>query len=467
MLHLYELHGDRLAFDSESGALHLLDHVSWDVLSACAASGGPRPDPVRMAALERKFGSEAAACLDEANRLVADGSLFRPAEQVDLSHLYPEDPPVKAMCLHVSHDCNLRCAYCFAGTGDFGTGRRLHMTSETGRMAVDFLIRASGRRVNLDLDFFGGEPLLNWPLVEELTRYCQVRGTESGKRIRLTLTTNATLLDERKMAFLDEHMDNVVLSLDGRPEIHDRMRPRAGGQPSCHDVTERILAFLQRRGSRQSYVRGTFTRMNPDFDRDVLHLASLGITAISMEPVVLPDGHPLALGQDDLPAVEAAYDRLALAMDRMRQEGRGFRFFHFDIDLEDGPCALKRLKGCGAGCEYVAVTPDGDIYPCHQFVGETPFRLGTLRDAMASDNPRSTLDPSLRRRFADLLPASRPECLSCFARRFCSGGCAANSYHASGDIRGLYPLGCALQKKRLECALWLKAREGCHKEESA
>ncbi len=450
MVHLFELLGRHLAFDVESGSLHEFDALGAAVLSAYVRDGGLRPAPDGL-----PDDPEAAAAADEIDRLIAAGTLFAADAVPVVEDLYPEDSPVKAMCLHISHDCNLRCSYCFAGTGDFGTGRRVHLDEATGRNAVEWLILASQGRRNLDVDFFGGEPLLNMPVVESLTAYCERRAEETGKRIRLTLTTNAALLDERRAAFIDAHMDNVVLSLDGRPEAHDRMRPFAGGRGSYDVVADRIRAFAERRGDRPFYVRGTFTRENLDFAADVSHIESLGIGPVSLEPVVAPDDKAYAIREEDLPAVLAEYERLAEHCLASARRGSPLHFFHFEIDLDGGPCAYKRIKGCGAGAEYVAVTPEGDIYPCHQFVGMPEFRMGNVNDA--ARDPSYRLDPALRARFRALLVPDKPECRDCWARYFCSGGCAANAYHAEGRIDGQYAVGCAMQKKRLECALWLKA----------
>ncbi len=452
MIHLFQTNGDRLAFDPQTGALHTLDETAFEVLQAYNLLDGRRPDHATLDALAARFGEEVHACADEIDQLIRSRLLFVPTEPMpDLSVLYPDKPRIKAMCLHVAHDCNLRCGYCFAGTGDFGTGSRVRMDEETGKKAIDFLIRESGPRKNLDIDFFGGEPLLNWPVVVALTGYCEKRGAEAGKNIRLTITTNATLLDAEKTDFINAHMKNCVLSMDGCPDTHDRMRPDAGGKGSYQLVSRRILEFVKARKGLEHYVRGTFTRRNLDFSRDVLHIASLGIDQISVEPVVAADGSGYELRKEDLPAIRDEYDRLAAAYVEKRRSGDGFHFFHFNIDIEGGPCAYKRLKGCGAGCEYIAVTPEGDIYPCHQFVGLTDFRMGNLHDDPV------TLDAGIRERFSRLLVPSKPECAGCWARSYCSGGCAANAFHATGDIGSVYTIGCELQKKRIECALWIKA----------
>ncbi|MDI9497457.1 MAG: thioether cross-link-forming SCIFF peptide maturase [Bacillota bacterium] len=455
MLHHFTLHGDTIVFDSESLVLLSVDHPvrllleaapdgSWEQLSDAALT--------RLAAESGVSVSDIESCRSELIALREEGCIHAPEQQAGFSDLYPDEPRIKSMCLHLCHDCNLRCRYCFAGTGDYGTGRRNFLAPETGRRAVDFLIEASGPRRQLYIDFFGGEPLLNWDTVVALTEYCETAGPRHGKDIRLTLTTNAVLLDEAKARFLDRHMKNVVLSLDGRPEVNDRMRPAPNGRSSYRPVVDNILRFARLRGNREHYVRGTYTSENCDFDRDVLHLAALGLEQLSMEPVVASPDQPYAIGPDDLPAIEAAYERLALAWLRRREEGRPFAFFHFNLDLEGGPCLYKRLKGCGAGIEYCAVAPDGSVYPCHQFVGDEDFRLGTV-----FERPEK-LERQIREKFRTLLLTSRPDCRRCWARYLCAGGCAANNYHASGALDGRYEIGCRLQLKRLECALWLEAK---------
>lgn len=451
MLHLFEINQDRLAFDSESGSLHLLDETAFKVLQAWSAAGGCKPAPELLEPLLAALGAEAVDCSQEIEELVAAGLLFAAQEPVNLSQLYPDQPRIKSMCLHLCHDCNLRCEYCFAGTGDFGTGERTMLDLATGQKAVEFLIAASGARRNLDIDFFGGEPLLNWPVVVALTGYCERRAVETGKSIRLTITTNAVLLDAAKTEFINEHFKNCVLSIDGRPEVHNRMRPDAGGHGSYDRVAAHIRSFVAARGDQEYYLRGTYTRENLDFAADVLHLASLA-SQISVEPVVAPAGCGYEIRPEDVPVIEKEYEKLALAMIDAAADGQPFNFFHFMIDLSGGPCAFKRLKGCGVGMEYCAVTPAGDIYPCHQFVGLPQFKMGNVLEQPVR------LDSAVQEQFRQLLVPDKPACQACWARFFCSGGCAANAWHASGKVDGLYETGCALQKKRLECALWLRAR---------
>lgn len=453
MVHLFTFAQDRLAFDSESGALYLLDEVSYAVLEALIAADSQDLKRIELPELATRFGETAVhEALIEISQLIENGSMFAPTQEVSLEQLYPEKPLIKSMCLHISHDCNLRCRYCFAGTGDFGTGKRSMLTEETGRKAIDWLIAGSGSRRNLDIDFFGGEPLINWPVVVALTHYAEEAGSKAGKNIRLTITTNAIQLDAEKTAFINEHMKNCVLSIDGRPEVHDRMRPDAGGKGSYERVMNSIRNFIAERGDKEYYARGTFTRHNLDFAADVMHLADQGIDQISLEPVVAAAGCGYELRQEDVPAILAEYEKLALDYAARREAGKPFNFFHFMIDTDHGPCAYKRLKGCGVGSEYCAVTPDGDIYPCHQFVGQEEFCLGNVHTEPVM------LDADLTAAFSKLMVPNKPDCQNCWSRYFCSGGCAANAYAATGRIDGLHKISCELQKKRLECALWLKVR---------
>jgi uncharacterized protein len=357
---------------------------------------------------------------------------------------------VKALCLHIAHDCNLACKYCFAEEGEYHGGKRELMPYETGKAALDFLIENSGSRHNLEVDFFGGEPLLNWQVVKDLVAYGRSREEETGKHFRFTLTTNGVLLTDEIMEFANREMDNIVLSIDGRKEVHDRMRPFRGGAGGSYDrIVPKFQRVAESRGQERYYVRGTFTRYNCDFAEDVLHLADLGFKQISVEPVVAKETDDYAFRQEDLPQLLEEYDKLAAEMAKRAGTDSDFNFFHFMIDLEGGPCVYKRLSGCGSGTEYLAVTPTGDLYPCHQFVGDTDFRLGDVWKGI--DRTDIVTD------FKGANVYSRPACRECFAKYYCSGGCAANAYNFTGDIRGNYALGCELQKKRIECAIMLKA----------
>lgn len=458
MLHLFTVRNDKLAYDSETQALFFVDDLAWSVLGLYLKNKGARPEPEQLRELvtTSTFSfDDIETCANEIDALITAKYIFAPATEISIEQLYPEKPVIKSMCLHLSHDCNLRCKYCFAGQGDYGTGHRAMLALETGKRAIDFLIEASGKRRNLDIDFFGGEPLMNWPVVVALTHYAEEQGPKYGKDIRLTLTTNAVLLDQKKIDFLNEHMKNVVLSIDGRPEVNDLMRPAQGGKSSYPLVMKNIKNFVAQRGDKEYYVRGTYTAHNKDFSEDVLHFAHEGLQQLSMEPVVAPPNVDYSLKWQDLPQIEEEYERLAEAyLQENGPEGENpFHFFHFNIDLEGGPCMFKRMKGCGVGSEYCAVTPEGDIYPCHQFVGEEQFKMGNVW----SDPPIN--NHQLEASFAHLMVPNKDECVRCWARYFCSGGCVANAYHDSGSLDGLYHLGCALQKKRLECALWVQAKK--------
>lgn len=458
MLHLFKVRNDKLAYDSESQALFFVDELAEAVFSAYIENSAKRPTKAKLTELSERSGfdiHEIEDCCDEVDALIEQKAIFQPPVKISVEQLYPEKPMIKSMCLHLSHDCNLRCKYCFAGQGDYGTGHRSMLALATGKRAIDFLIEASRSRHNLDIDFFGGEPLLNWPVVVELTKYAETEGPKHNKNIRLTLTTNATLLNQEKIDFLNEHMKNVVLSIDGRPETNDRMRPATGGRSSYALVMRNIKKFVAQRGKKEYYVRGTYTHFNTDFSKDVLHFADEGLEQLSMEPVVAPPEVDYSLKLSDLPQIEAEYENLAHEYLRYNEKGskNPFNFFHFNIDLEGGPCLYKRMKGCGVGSEYCAVTPEGDIYPCHQFVGNDAFIMGNVWDNPPIHNPK------LEAAFAEIMVPNKPDCVKCWARYFCSGGCVANAYHDSGSLTGLYRLGCRLQKKRLECALWVQAKK--------
>lgn len=434
MIHTFSGWGHHVVLDVESGAVHLADELSLALLPHIRLPMAPDCPP----AAARAAGADPAEA-DEAWRelytLYKQGLLFAPAAE-----LTPPTGRLKALCLHVSHDCDLRCGYCFAHAGDYG-GARVTMDFDTARTAVDLLVRLSGARRNLEIDFFGGEPLLALDTVRRTVEYARAHEAEwGGKHFRFTLTTNGLGLDDETIDFLNREMDNVVLSLDGRPGVHDALRRTAAGEGSYEKVLPGIRALVERR-DRDYYVRGTFTARNPDFADDALYLASLGFKHLSMEPVVLPEGHPLALREEHLPAVFAAYDRLAEAL---RGES-GVSLFHFQVDLTQGPCVYKRLRGCGAGFEYAAVTPEGDLYPCHQFVGREAYRMGSVREGR--------LDPAVAARFAALTVSNKPSCRDCWAKYFCSGGCAAAALNMTGALDGRYALGCEMQKKRLECAI--------------
>ena len=397
MVHTFTQEDTNIAFDQESGALHVFDDISFSVLQHYILTNGERPGNDVLEAISKEFHEDALSCCGDIEELIGEKQLFAPAQNLELKDFYKDEPKIKALCLHVCHDCNLRCKYCFANTGDFHTGKRSLLDLETGKKAVDFVIRQSGSRKNIDIDFFGGEPLMNWDVVVALTHYCEEQGPKNGKTIRLTITTNAVLLDDEKTDFINRHMNNCVLSLDGRPSVNDSMRPNMGGNGSYALVTKNIRQFIKKRGEKSYYVRGTYTRNNLDFSNDVKHIVSLGIAQVSVEPVVAPEHSGYDIRMEDLPVLFKEYEELARYYVESKNSGRPFEFFHFTMDLSNGPCAYKRLKGCGVGTEYIAVTPEGDIYPCHQFVGQQEFLMGNiLEDSVL-------LDQKVKDRFKDLL----------------------------------------------------------------
>ncbi len=445
MIHQYKNNGYNIVMDIASGSVHAVDDVVYDAI----AMYEDHTKEEIMSALSPVYGGEETQeALNEIQQLIDQEMLFTEDEyQQYVVDFKKRKTVVKALCLHVAHDCNLACQYCFAEEGEYH-GRRALMSLEVGKKALDFLIENSGSRVNLEVDFFGGEPLMNWDVVKELVRYGRSREAECNKKFRFTITTNGVLLNDEIMEFCNREMSNVVLSLDGRPEVNDRMRPFRNGKGSYELIVPKFQKFAEsRRG--QYYVRGTFTHYNLDFASDVLHFADLGFDQISVEPVVSPPSEPYAIREEDLPQILEEYDRLAVEYIKRKKEGRGFNFFHFMIDLSQGPCVAKRLAGCGSGTEYLAVTPWGDFYPCHQFVGEEKFLLGNVYDGITNTE--------IRDEFKLCNVYAKDKCRNCFARFYCSGGCAANSYHFHGTITDAYDIGCEMQKKRIECAIMIKA----------
>ncbi len=440
-IHKYELFGQHLLLDVNSGTVHLIDKLTSDVLDYY--TGANEADV--LAALGGRYDEqELREVLAELAELVAGGLLFAPP--VTVPETLRAEPIVKSICLHVAHDCNLRCKYCFAETGDFGGGRTL-MSREVGEQAIEFVIAGSKNRRNLEIDFFGGEPLVNKDVTWDLIRYARRREQETGKHFKLTLTTNGMLLDDEAIAFLNEQRVLLVLSLDGRKEVHDKMRPDAGAKGSYERVVSNFRKLIDSRGDKNYFLRGTFTRWNLDFSEDVLHMAELG-TQLSVEPVVSTTGD-YALREEDLPALYAEYEKLAKVYFEARHGDKPFEFFHFNLDLNHGPCVSKRLAGCGAGHEYFAVTPEGELYPCHQFVGRDAYKLGTVFAGVTNT--------ALPNEFRAAHVLNKPACRDCWARYYCSGGCHANAEQFTGDIHQPYALGCELQKKRLECAIWVQA----------
>ena len=436
-----------MVLDVNSGSVHVVDDVTYEVLPLL--DQGKQEEEIRQALNDRFPEQDIHDAVLECRELEEAGMLFTDDVYENAIELFAERPTVvKALCLHIAHDCNLACRYCFAEEGEYH-GRRALMSFEVGKKALDFLIANSGARKNLEVDFFGGEPLMNWQVVKDLVAYGREQEKLHNKNFRFTLTTNGVLLDDEVMEFCNHEMGNVVLSIDGRKEVHDVMRPFRKGAGSYDLIVPKFQKFAESRNQDKYYVRGTFTHYNLDFAADVLHLADLGFKQISVEPVVAPPTEDYAIREEDLPVIFEQYDILAREMIKRQKEGRGFNFFHFMIDLTGGPCVYKRLSGCGSGTEYLAVTPWGDFYPCHQFVGNEEFLLGNVDDGIVR--------PDLTGEFKKCNVYSKKECSDCFARFYCSGGCAANSYNFTGKINDVYEIGCKMQQKRIECALMIKA----------
>ena len=450
MIHKYCQNGRYIVLDVCSGGVHVVDELTYNLLDYAKP---PFADTCPAEILEKMSGydkSEVCECYDELHELYDAKMLYTDDDYAKYAAMAMK-APIKAMCLHVSHDCNLRCKYCFAQTGDFG-GSRMLMSPETGKKAMDFLIENSGDRVNLEVDFFGGEPLMAWDTVVETVKYARSIEKQHGKNFRFTITTNGILLDDEKIDYINREMSNCVLSLDGRKEINDNIRPTPNGSGSYEVIVPKFKKLVDGRGDKDYYVRGTFTKYNLDFANDVLHINELGFEQLSVEPVVTDEKMPYAITKADLPAIFDEYDRLEKIMEERKIKGeRKFNFFHFMIDLNQGPCAVKRLRGCGCGNEYVAVTPDGDIYPCHQFVGIEQWKMGSIFTG--------EVNREIKDYFAGIHIYSKEECGSCWARFYCSGGCNANSFIYEGDVKKPHKLSCELQKKRIECAIALAAAE--------
>lgn len=459
MIHQYKNNGYNIVMDISSGSVHVVDDVVYDAVELLEPVMGELRKPMAIPAdakarvldlLSQSYNrSDAEEALDEVQALIDAEELYT----ADVYQEYVTDfkqrkTVVKALCLHIAHDCNLGCKYCFAEEGEYH-GRRALMTFEVGKKALDFLIANSGNRRNLEVDFFGGEPLMNWQVVKQLVEYGRSQEEAHNKKFRFTLTTNGVLLNDEIMEFCNREMSNVVLSLDGRKEVNDKMRPFRNGTGSYDLIVPKFQKFAEKRGDRDYFVRGTFTHNNLDFGKDVLHFADLGFKKMSVEPVVAPDEEPYAIKEADLPQILEEYDRLAAEYVKRHKEGRGFTFFHFMLDLTQGPCVAKRLSGCGSGTEYLAVTPWGDLYPCHQFVGNEDFLLGNVDTGVTNT--------AVRDEFKLCNVYAKDKCRDCFARFYCSGGCAANSYNFHGSITDAYDIGCEMQKKRIECAIMIKA----------
>lgn len=449
MIHKYKMNGFNIVLDVNSGAVHCVDDILYDMLDFYKNQS---LETIIEKFKDKYTKEDIKETYDEITELKKEDVLF---SQDEFKSLLPQvdsrKPVVKALCLHIAHDCNLKCKYCFAEEGEY-KGKRSLMSIEVGKKAIDFLLENSGSRRNLEVDFFGGEPLMNFDVVKQVVEYGRQEEKKYDKVFRFTITTNGVLLNDEIIDYINEHMQNAVLSLDGRKEVNDKIRVKAGGQGSYDTIVPKFQKLANERGDKDYYIRGTFTRHNLDFMKDALHLADLGFKQISVEPVVTADDADYALRYEDLPKICDEYEKLAKEIIKRRKEGKGFNFFHFMIDLTGGPCAYKRIIGCGSGTEYLAVTPEGDLYPCHQFVGEKEYKMGEIFDGLVKR-------VDIRKDFEALNIYNKPDCQECWAKFYCSGGCVANSNNMYNDLRKSYELGCEIQKKRTECALMIKVYE--------
>ena len=459
MIHQYQNNGYRIVLDVNSGAVHVVDELVYDVIAVLDSMKVDKTEAMLQEEstvrevrekLEEKYpAEELTEALEDITELVREGKLFtKDIYEPIIEDVKKRKTVVKALCLHIAHDCNLACKYCFAEEGEYH-GRRALMSYEVGKKALDFLIANSGSRRNLEVDFFGGEPLMNWQVVKDLVAYGREQEKLHDKHFRFTVTTNGVLLNDEIQDFINKEMDNVVLSLDGRKEVNDFMRPFRNGKGSYDLIVPKFQKLADSRDQERYYVRGTFTRNNLDFSEDVKHFAELGFKQMSIEPVVGDESEPYAIQKEDLPKIFEEYDKLAKYMIEREKEGKGFNFFHFMIDLTGGPCIYKRMSGCGSGTEYLAVTPWGDLYPCHQFVGEDDFLMGNVDEGITK--------PEIADHFRDCNVYTKEKCKNCFAKFYCSGGCAANGHKLCGSINDVYEVGCELERKRVECAIMIKA----------
>lgn len=454
MIHSYKMKGYNIIIDQNSGCVHSVDEVAYDIINMFETE----PKEKIKALILDKYSKrddvtpeDIDLCFEDIEALIKDGRLFaKDAFENSALDFKKRQGVLKAICLHVAHDCNLACKYCFAGKGEYDGPKGL-MSFETGKRALDFLVEKSGTRKNLEVDFFGGEPLLNWEVCKKLVEYGRSIEKEHGKNFRFTLTTNGVLVNDEVINFCNREMGNVVLSLDGRKETHDRLRTTCNGKGSYDLIVDKFKKFANARNQADYYMRGTYTHYNTDFSKDIIHMADLGFKELSIEPVVSDPTEPYALKENDLPILKEQYEILADEMLRRYRNGNGFTFYHYMIDLNSGPCIVKRISGCGVGTEYMAVTPSGELFPCHQFVGDEKFLLGDIWKGVTNT---AILDE-----FKGCNVYSHPECKDCFAKLYCSGGCAANAYHTTGSVNGIYEFGCELHRKRIECAIMLKVAE--------
>ncbi|MBQ4339945.1 MAG: thioether cross-link-forming SCIFF peptide maturase [Firmicutes bacterium] len=454
MVHRYKNNGYNIVLDSNSGSVHVVDPVAYDVIGLYEDHS---TDEIVTKILEA-YKDQPDVNEEEIREIIEDVETLKKEHKLFTKDIFADtavdfkqrQSVIKALCLHIAHDCNLRCKYCFAGEGEY-KGHKAIMSYEVGKRALDFLIENSGTRRNLEVDFFGGEPLMDFEVIKKLVAYAREQEKIYDKNFRFTLTTNGVLLDEEVMEFANKEMSNVVLSLDGRKEVNDRFRVTPNGKGSYDLIVPKFQKMAESRNQQDYYIRGTYTHFNTDFASDILHVADLGFEQISMEPVVAPPEEDYALKESDLPKLLSEYDRLAVEMIKRKKAGKGFTFFHFMIDMTGGPCIVKRISGCGVGTEYMAVTPWGDLYPCHQFVDNPDFLLGNVFDGVKNTE---IID-----KFKMCNVYAHEECKDCFAKMYCSGGCPANAFHSTGDITGVYKLGCELHKKRIECAIMIKVAE--------
>ena len=451
MIHKYKQLGFNIVLDIYSGAVHVVDDVVYDMLDYILEPFMPEnqcPQFIADAMSDKYTPEEISQAYSDICELVKLGQLFSEDTYEEIAKNWNKKSVVKALCLHVAHDCNLRCKYCFADTGEFHGGRSL-MSAEVGKKAIDFVVAKSGSRRNIEIDFFGGEPLMNFGVVKEITEYAKEQGALHDKNFRFTITTNGILLNDEVKEYVNENMSNIVLSLDGTKETNDRVRYRVDGSGSYDSIVPKFIDLAESRNQTNYYVRGTFTAYNADFAKDVIHLADLGFKQTSVEPVVAPETEDYALTEKHIEQVCAEYDKLTEEYVKRYKEGNKFNFFHFMVDLDQGPCAIKRLSGCGAGHEYLAITPEGDIYPCHQFVGNTDFKMGNVFEGKIDEEIKNTFEKSNI--------YTKEKCKNCFAKFYCSGGCSANAYNFNGDINKPYELACEFEKKRVECAIAIEA----------
>ncbi|EJO5346470.1 thioether cross-link-forming SCIFF peptide maturase [Clostridium botulinum] len=447
-IHKFTQMGQKYIVDVNSGAVHIVDDIVYDLLDDEGLKG---KEELIHQYKDKYSKEEIEEVYEEIQSLVKEDMLYSEDKYENIAYAHEKSENfIKALCLNIAHDCNLRCKYCFADEGEY-KGKRELMSSEVGKKAIDFVIEKSGPRKNIEVDLFGGEPLMAFSTIKEIVEYAKIQEKKHNKNIRFTMTTNGTLLNKEIMEYLDKNMGNIVLSIDGRKEVNDNVRVRVDGSGSYDSILPKIKKMVEMRDkTKQYYARGTFTRENLDFFEDVIHMANNDFDEISIEPVVLPEEHPLSLREEDLPKIFEQYDKLVEEMIKRHREGKEFKFYHFNIDLQGGPCVYKRISGCGAGHEYVAIAPSGDVYPCHQFVGNEDFKMGNIIDSFK-------VKENIAKDFKKAHIYNKPECRECWARFYCSGGCQANNYNFNKDMNIPYSLGCTMQKKRIECSIALKA----------